>query len=77
MSSESKQPPSDDGEPELRGSELGARHDHLLAARKHNPDRELRLDGEPDTLYNDGLDIDGDSETLAGTDGLGPKGIKG
>jgi hypothetical protein len=51
--------------------------DHSDHTRKRNPDRELRLDGEKDTLYDDGLDIDTDGDTLAGTDGKGPKGIKG
>jgi hypothetical protein len=77
MNAKSNQPTADDGEQELRGPELGSPHDHLTAARKHNPDLQLRVDGEPDTLYDDGLDIDGDGDTLAGTDGLSPKGIKG
>jgi hypothetical protein len=50
--------------------------DHLDHRRRRNPDRELRLDGEADTLYDDGLDLTTD-ELLAGTDGRGPKGIKG
>jgi hypothetical protein len=35
------------------------------------------MDGEDDSLYNDGLDVGDDSESLAGTDGNAPKGIKG
>jgi hypothetical protein len=35
------------------------------------------LDGEDDSLYNDGLDIGDGTDTLAGTDGNSPKGIKG
>jgi hypothetical protein len=50
--------------------------DQLDHRRKRNPDRELRLEGEIDTLYDDGLDLNTD-ELLAGTDGHGPKGIKG
>jgi hypothetical protein len=65
-----------DEEADPRGSEIAAA-DHSDHTRKRNPDRELRLDGERDTLYDDGLDIDTDSDTLAGTDGNGPKGIKG
>ena len=35
-----------------------------------NPDTELHLDGESDSLYSDGLDVEDDSgETLAGTRG--------
>jgi hypothetical protein len=65
-----------DEEADPRGPEIAAA-DHSDHTRKRNPDRELRLDGERDTLYDDGLDIDTDSDTLAGTDGNGPKGIKG
>jgi hypothetical protein len=50
--------------------------DHLDHRRKRNPDRELRLNGEIDTLYDDGLDLNSD-DLLAGTDGRGPKGIRG
>ena len=32
---------------------------------------------EDGSLYNDGLDIGDDADTLAGTDGASPKGIKG
>jgi hypothetical protein len=42
-----------------------------------NPDAELRLDGEEDSLYSDGLDVGHDTESYAGTDGDAPKGIKG
>jgi hypothetical protein len=39
---------------------------------ERNSDSELHLDGEddkPDTLYRDGIDIEDDYDTLAGTDG--------
>jgi hypothetical protein len=50
---------SDDaGESKLRGS-----------GKARNPDTELHLDGEPDTLYSDGIDIQAESDTPAGTDG--------
>jgi hypothetical protein len=66
---------------ELRGADLGSQRisavDQLARTQGRDPDRELRLDGEPDTLYSDGLEIDTDDETLAGTDGTGPKGIRG
>jgi hypothetical protein len=32
-------------------------------------DTELRLDAESDTLYDDGIDIEGEFDTLAGTAG--------
>jgi hypothetical protein len=68
-----------ENEGEFLGGVLGSQRteavDHL--AHKRNPDRELRLNGEPDTLYDDGLDIDVDAEPAAGTDGEDPKGIKG
>lgn len=66
---------------ELRGPEFGPQVDsavdHVAHTRRRKPDQELRLDGEADTLYDDGLEIDSQTEPLAGTDGPGPKGIKG
>jgi hypothetical protein len=69
-------------EPRLRGAELeGAEQkvavDHAEYEESRNPDTELHLDGEDDTLYSDGLDIGDDTEPFAGTDGKDPKGIKG
>ena len=37
--------------------------------KRRDPDTELRLDDEEDTLYDDDLDIEDDDETLAGTRG--------
>ena len=37
--------------------------------KKKSPDATLHLDDEKDTLYEDELDIEDDSETLAGTKG--------
>ena len=70
------------GETRLRGASLGgaeqrAAVEHADYEKTRNPDTELRLDGEDDSLYNDGLDVGDDSESLAGTDGNAPKGIKG
>jgi len=45
------------------------RVDHTEFAEARDPDTELHLDDEKDTLYNDGLDIEDDSETLADTKG--------
>lgn len=59
----------------LRGNSLdGAENknaaDHDSYENSRNPDTELRLDGEEDTLYDDGLDTsDDDPDTLAGTRG--------
>ena len=55
---------ADDGERELRGRDLKE-----TEKKRRNPDRELRLDGEKDTLYTDDLDTEEDSEPLAGTRG--------
>jgi len=63
-------PPTDDpateivGEGKLRGSALNgseqkAAVDHSEFERQRNPGTELRLDGESDSLYGDGIDIDG------------------
>ena len=63
------------GEQRLRGTELeGAENkaaaDHDAYEKRRNPDTELRLDGEEDTLYDDGVDThDEDPDTFAGTRG--------
>lgn len=59
----------------LKGSERKDAADHSAYEKTRNPDTELRVDGEKDTLYSDGLDIEDDSETLAGTRGTS-SGIK-
>jgi hypothetical protein len=60
----------------LKGSEQKSAVDHTAYEKARNPDTELRLDGEEDTLYDDGLDIEDDSDdTLAGTRGTS-SGIK-
>lgn len=61
----------------LEGSEQKDAVDHAEYEKSRNPDTELHLDGEDDTLYSDGLDISDDTEPLAGTDGKSPTGIKG
>lgn len=72
----------DADERRLRGRDLeGAERDdsveHETYRKKRNPDTELRLDGEKDDLYNDGLDIDEETDPLAGTSGGGTAGAKG
>jgi hypothetical protein len=65
--------PATAGERRLRGTELeGAENksaaDHDKYEKRRNPDTELRLDGEEDTLYDDGLDThDEDPDNYAGT----------
>lgn len=41
-------------------------------AKTRNPDTELHIDGEEDTVISDGLDVGDDSETLSGTRGNSP-----
>jgi len=54
----------------LDGAESKSAADHDDYEKRRNPDTELRLDGEEDTLYDDGLDTgDDDPDTLAGTRG--------
>lgn len=55
----------------LRGSDQKSAADHTTYEEQRNPDTELHLDEEKDTLYDDGLDIDEDDsdDTLAGTRG--------
>lgn len=54
----------------LDGAETKTAADHVKYEKQRNPDTELRLDDEADTLYDDGLDVeDDDPDTLAGTRG--------
>lgn len=62
------------GESTLRGSALdGAEQQksvaHTAFEKTRNTDTTLRLDGEEDTLYEDGLEIEDDSAILTGKDG--------
>jgi hypothetical protein len=62
------------GESTLRGSALdGAEQKksvaHVAFEKTLNTDATLRLDGEEDTLYDDGLEIDDDPAPLTGKDG--------
>jgi hypothetical protein len=55
---------------DLEGSEQKNSADHAKYEKARSPDTELRLDGEEDTLYDDGLDVEADdTDTLAGTRG--------
>jgi hypothetical protein len=42
---------------------------YLRGPKTRNPDQIIRLDGEKDTLYQDGLDLEDDSRPLTGVDG--------
>ena len=55
--------------PRLEGSDQRKAADHTAYDKTRNPDSILRLDGEEDTLYDDGLDLDDDSPPLTGKDG--------
>jgi hypothetical protein len=55
---------------DLDGAEKKAAVDHGVYEKRRNPDTELHLDGESDSLYDDGLDTgEDDPEPLAGTRG--------
>jgi hypothetical protein len=62
------------GESTLRGSTLDGSEQkksvaHTAFEKTRNTDATLRLDGEEDTLYDDGLEIDDDPAPLTGKDG--------
>jgi hypothetical protein len=62
------------GEAKLRGAALDGVDnkkavDHTAFEKSRNTDTTLRLDGEQDTLYDDGLELDDDSPPLTGKDG--------
>jgi hypothetical protein len=60
----------------LTGAEQKTAADHTDYEKARNPNSELHLDGEDDSLYSDGLDIEEESETLFGTQGTSPGIIK-
>jgi hypothetical protein len=53
----------------LAGSEQKRAADHAAYQKKRNPDSVVRLDGEEDTLYDDGLDVDESAPALVITPG--------
>ncbi len=54
----------------LKGPEQKSAADHTQYEERRNPDTEVRLDGQADTLYADGLDTEDDAEDPpAGTRG--------
>jgi hypothetical protein len=55
--------------PRLDGSEQKQSVAHTAFEKTRNTDATLRLDGEEDTLYDDGLELEDDSAPLTGKDG--------
>jgi hypothetical protein len=67
-------PADKSGESTLRGSALdGSEQEksvaHTAFEKTRNTDSTLRLDGEEDTLYEDGLEVEDGSGPLTGKDG--------
>ncbi|HEV7613544.1 MAG TPA: hypothetical protein VGO37_16820 [Steroidobacteraceae bacterium] len=56
------------GESELRGAALDGSEQKRAAGHtkyaKRNPDRVMRVDGEEDTLYSDGLELEDDTPAM-------------
>jgi hypothetical protein len=72
--SEPRNVADDIGENKLRGSTLnGAERrraaDHTKYSQQRNPDTEVRVDNEEDTLYADGLELEDDTPPLTNNDG--------
>ncbi len=53
----------------LSGSDRQQAVDHVAYEKSRNTDTTLRLDGEEDTLYDDGLELEDHSGPLTGKDG--------
>ena len=53
----------------LAGSERQRAADHTQFSKRRDPDTVVRVDGEEDTLYDDGLELDDDTPPLSNTDG--------
>jgi hypothetical protein len=48
----------------LAGSERNRAADHTQYDKKRNPDKVVRVDGEEDTLYSDGLEVEDDTSPM-------------
>ena len=73
---DAKQPDATEpsGENKLRGDTLAGSErkravDHTAYEKERNPDAVVRLDGEEDTLYDDGLDLEEGAPPLVVTPG--------
>jgi hypothetical protein len=53
----------------LEGPDQRNAPDHVAYDKARKTDQTLRLDGEEDTLYEDGLEVEDDSRPLTGIDG--------
>ncbi len=53
----------------LAGSEQKRAVDHTAYEKRRNPDTVVRVDGEEDTLYNDGLELDENTPPMGTTAG--------
>jgi hypothetical protein len=72
MGNEKTDEDSKAGERTLRGDALDGPEqkraaDHTAYQGKRNPDGVVRVDGEKDTLYKDGLDVEDDDSPPMGT----------
>jgi hypothetical protein len=61
--------PDESGESKLRGDALAGPEqkravDHTTSKERRNPDAELRVDNEEDTLYNDALELEDDTPPM-------------
>ena len=74
MSNIGKNPADQTGESSLRGRDLAGSErdqaaDHADYAKRRKTDKVIRTDGEKDTLYEDGIELDDDSDPLTGING--------
>ena len=63
--------PDNSDESRLRGKALGGAEQQKAVDhnQSRNPDTTLRTNGEEDTLYDDGLELEDDLRPLTGVDG--------
>jgi hypothetical protein len=54
---------------DLKGSERDQAADHVDSAQRRKADSVIRTDGEKDTLYEDGIELDDDSDPLTAING--------
>jgi hypothetical protein len=74
MSNLDKDPADKTGESRIRGGNLGGSErdpaaDHVDYAKGRKTDDVIRTDGEKDTLYEDGIELEDDSDPLTGING--------
>jgi hypothetical protein len=74
MSNSTEDRARDAGETKIRGKDLAgseqpAAADHVQNAKRTNTDKVVRTDGEKDSLYEDGIELDDGSSPLTGVNG--------